>query len=192
MVMKKWEVYITVGTILLFIFGCQPRNSIESESTISKSKSWEEELYEQLPFLGHRNWILVVDKAFPLQTASGMEYINADEGLLQVFEKVLKQLENETHIRPIVYRDRELSYITEEQMPGIRNYQNQLDNLLIGKNVETLLHDSVFHQLDKASELFKIVVIKTNETLPYSSVFMELDCKYWDGDKEQELREILK
>lgn len=189
MVMKKWEVYITIGTILLLIFGCQPQNS--AETAISNSKNWEEELHGQLPFLGHRNWILVVDKAFPLQTASGMEYINADEGLLQVFEKVLKQLENETHIRPIIYRDRELSYITEEQASGIRNYQKQMDNLLIGKNVETLLHDSVFYQLDKASELFKTVVIKTNETLPYSSVFMELDCKYWDGDKEQELRESM-
>ena len=33
--------------------------------------SWQEKLEEQLPLLGHRNWILIVDSAYPLQNASG-------------------------------------------------------------------------------------------------------------------------
>jgi hypothetical protein len=36
--------------------------------------------------MGHRNWILIVDKAFPEQNAAGMEYIYANEDLNAVFK----------------------------------------------------------------------------------------------------------
>ena len=60
-----------------------------------------------------------------------------------------------------------------------------------GSNMQTLAHDDVFRQLDEASKLFKVLVIKTNEVLPYSSVFLQLDCKYWDSDREKQLRRIM-
>ena len=37
--------------------------------------SWKKEFEEILPMLGHRNWILVVDKAYPMQSADGIETI---------------------------------------------------------------------------------------------------------------------
>ena len=41
-------------------------------------KNWEVQFDELLPLLGHRNWILVVDKAFPLQSAPGMTNIKTE------------------------------------------------------------------------------------------------------------------
>ena len=57
---------------------------------------------------------------------------------------------------------------------------------------QSILHDSVFTKLDEASKLFKIVVLKTNETIPYTSVFLQLDCSYWNAEKEKQLREKMK
>jgi hypothetical protein len=36
------------------------------------------------------------------------------------------------------------------------------------------------------------VVLKTEATIPYSSVFIQLDCGYWDANKEKKLREKMK
>lgn len=186
---KKVFSYALLGVMLSAALGCQQPAARTADD--SQVKTWKEELREQLPLMGHRNWILVVDKAFHIQTAPGMEYRYVDEPLTKVLEQVMDEVHKETHIKPIVYNDKELSFIEEEDSPGINDYRKQLDEVLKGMNVQTLAHDSVFKQLDDASKLFKVLVIKTNETLAYSSVFIELDCKYWDGEKESKLRKAM-
>lgn len=181
--------YALLGVMLSAALSCQQPVAVTADD--SQLKTWKEELRKQLPLMGHRNWILVVDKAFPLQTAPGMEYMYVDEPLLEVFKQVMDEIKSETHIKPIVYNDKELSFIDQADSPGIVDYRRHLDQLLKGLTVQTLLHDSVFKQLDDASKLFKVLVIKTNETLAYSSVFVELDCKYWDGAKETKLRKSM-
>ena len=74
----------------------------------------------------------------------------------------------------------------------IENYKKELANNLKGIEPQTLLHDSVFVKIDKASKLFQIIVLKTEEVIPYSSVFIQLDCRYWSGEKEKALRELMK
>lgn len=181
--------FALLGAMLGAAVSCQEPAGGAAEDR--QLKTWKEELREQLPLMGHRNWILVVDKAFPMQTAPGMEYIYVDEPLTKVLEQVMDEVHKETHIKPIVYNDKELSFIEEADSPGINDYRKQLGGVLKGMNVHTLAHDSVFKQLDDASKLFKVLVIKTNETLAYSSVFVELDCKYWDGEKESKLRKAM-
>jgi hypothetical protein len=39
------------------------------------SSNWQTKLHQQLPLLGHRNWILIVDSAYPLQVSPGIETI---------------------------------------------------------------------------------------------------------------------
>jgi hypothetical protein len=39
--------------------------------------------------------------------------------------------------------------------------------------------------------MFRILIIKTELTIPYTSVFLELDCGYWDGEAEKQLREAI-
>ena len=157
-----------------------------------ESKNWKTILAEELPLLGHRNWILVVDKAFPAQNAPGIHVVNSGEELLPVLQYALGEIGKSTHVKPIIYTDQELNFITPEMESGIEAYKKSLGEILHGADVQTILHDSVFEKIDEASKLFKVLVLKTEVTIAYSSVFLNLDCKYWTGEKENALRQAMK
>jgi hypothetical protein len=95
--MKKLDdMFKKLLTVLLFttaviLSGCQEPASKTNGDVANKDQNWKEQLNQKLPMLGHRNWILVVDKAFPEQNAQGMEYIYINEGLLPVLKQVLTQ-----------------------------------------------------------------------------------------------------
>ncbi len=151
---------------------------------------WKSEFERVLPLLGHRNWILVVDKAFPLQSAAGMTYLNSAESIDNVLTYVLESVDNASHIKPIIYTDKELQALT--QFGGSDAAMvTTINSALEGREVQSILHDEVFSKLDTASKLFNVVVIKTESTVAYSSIFIELDCGYWTKDKEQQLRASL-
>lgn len=176
--------------IIIFLFTSCLTQEVKTEPL--KSPGWKEILDQQLPLLGHRNWILVVDKAFPAQTADGIEVVSSGEKLLDVLNHTLDRVEQSTHVKPVVYTDHELSFISPGQVPAIEAYREALSSELAGYEVKTMLHDSVFVKIDQASKLFKILVIKTEEVIPYSSVFIELDCSYWTPSQEKELRDRMK
>lgn len=177
--------------IAFFFMACISCNQ-PATNTADTQTDWKQQLNKELPLLGHRNWILVVDKAFPMQSSSGMEVINTGEGLLPVVKYTLGQINTSTHVKPIIFTDKEINYITEAQSPGVGNYKVQLKDILGSLPVQSLLHDSVFTKMDASSKLFKVLVLKTNETFAYSSVFIQLDCAYWNADKEKQLRDAMK
>jgi len=152
---------------------------------------WKEVLQNDLNLLGHRNWILVVDKAFPEQSSPGMKYFYVEQDLLSTLDYVLEALDSSSHVKPVIYQDRELSYISEAQVKGIEQFRSDATRLLEGRAVQTLLHEEVFKMLDESSSLFRVLVIKTSCTLPYTSVFMQLDCSYWGPENERVLREMM-
>lgn len=180
-----------LGVCLFALASCNHSTNTEKQEKISE-QNWKQQFDKKLPLLGHRNWILVVDKAFPEQNAAGIEYINSNDNLLPVLDYVLGEVNKSTHIKPIIYQDKELSFITEEQAKGVKQFNQASQKIFVGKQVQTLLHDSVFAKLDKESKLFKVLVIKTNEIIPYTSVFLQLDCAYWNGEKENQLRFSMK
>jgi len=177
--------------LLLIFFGiCCISPSCKTHEHYSPAEAdWKETLQSSLDLLGHRNWILVVDKAFPEQSSQGMKYLYVEQDLLPTLEHVLLALDGSSHVKPIIYQDKELSFITEDQVKGIDQFRSGAASLLKGRGVNTLLHDDVFKLLDESSSLFRVLVIKTNCTLPYTSVFMQLDCSYWGPDNEKVLRE---
>lgn len=149
---------------------------------------WTQEFDRTLPLLGHRNWILVVDKAYPYQSAPGITYIDTKAALPDVLERVVADIKASTHVKPTYYTDQELGYLSEDLVAGVEAFKAELKKRLAGAEAKTLLHDSVFKKLDEASKLFNVIVLKTECTIPYSSVFIELDCAYWTAEKEQALR----
>ena len=163
--------------------------SCSQKKPLEELKTWQEVLEEDLHLLGHRNWILVVDKAFPEQSSPGMKYIYVDQDLLPTLDHVLGALDKSTHVKPVIYQDKELSFIKEEQVNGIETFRSAAAKTLDGREVNTLLHDEVFQMLDESSSLFRVLVIKTNCILPYTSVFLQLDCSYWGPENEKTLRE---
>lgn len=179
-------------TVALVFTSCNTKEKYTVHQQEEVSKDWKTQFNQSLPVLGHRNWIVVADKAFPKQNAAGMQVINTNENLLPVLQYVLQQVNGTSHVKPTIFRDKELQYITEEQAKGVKEFERNAIQLFGGQEVQTILHDSVFTKLDNASKLFTIVVLKTNETIPYTSVFLELDCAYWNAEKERELRVTMK
>ncbi|SFU69023.1 hypothetical protein SAMN05216364_10682 [Porphyromonadaceae bacterium KHP3R9] len=58
-------------------------------------------------------------------------------------------------------------------------------------NIIFTKHEDLIDKLDSTSNKYQVVVIKTRLALPYTSTFFELDCKYWDGEKQKRLEEII-
>ena len=176
--------YFQIAIAVVLLFSCKPGNK---PIAVLETAAWQSELDSLLPLLGHRNWVIIADKAFPLQSAPGMVYINTNATVPEVADYTIQQLNKGTHVSPLLYLDKELSFV-----PGTEGYRDTLQQIFKGQAVQTLLHDSVFAKMDKTSGLFKVVVLKTNTTTAYSSVFINLDCKYWSAAKEQQLREVMK
>jgi hypothetical protein len=176
---------------VLFGTGCADSASTRNPSG-ERMKNWTEEFDRLLPLLGHRNWILVTDQAYPYQSAPGITYFDTRAPLPEVLARVATSLRNSAHVKPIFYTDLELGALTEELVPGIDAFRAATRAVLPADGVQTLPHESVFAKLDAASKLFHVVVLKTDCVIPYSSVFIELDCAYWDAGREQALRARLR
>ncbi|MFZ0964991.1 MAG: hypothetical protein WAO35_29395 [Terriglobia bacterium] len=124
--------------------------------------SWQYKLHERIPLLGHRNWIVVADSAYPAQSREGIETILSTGSHMEVLE--------------------------EADAPGISAYRQHLPGLLKNCAVNVRPHEEIISTLDQVGQTFHVVIIKTNMTLPYTSVFLELDCSYWSAGAESRLR----
>ena len=150
---------------------------------------WRARLNDELPLLGHRNWIAVVDSAYPLQTSAGIETINTNDDQLDVVRAVLDQLTKAKHVRPEIFTDAELKVVPEADAAGITAYREALTSLLGNTEAQSLPHEDIISKLDEAGKTFHILVLKTKLTIPYTSVFIRLECAYWKPDAEKRLRE---
>jgi hypothetical protein len=152
------------------------------------ASNWKAIVDRDLPLLGHRNWILIVDSAYPLQSSSGVETIETNADQLEVVQYVLGALNQSIHVRPDIFMDAELRYVPESEAPGVTAYRDQITKLLDGLKVHTQPHESLITQVDQAGKLVHILVLKTRLAVPYTSVFLRLNCKYWSDDAERRLR----
>jgi hypothetical protein len=154
--------------------------------------NWEEILKDRLQVYGHRNWLVIADSAYPAQSRQAIETIVADEEQTTVLERTSAILSGCKHIKPNIYTDEELTFVREEDAPGIRSYREKLGILLTGAEVRVLPHEEIIAKLDRAGELFRVLVVKTNMRIPYTSVFFELDCGYWNAQAEKKLRAAIR
>jgi len=142
-----------------------------------------------LPMMGHRNWIVVADSAYPAQNKPGIETVVTGRGQLETVQAVLEAVDRAQHVQPVVYLDSELDSVSEPDAPGIKAYRNQLGLLLERRTVRSMPHEELIAGLDEAAQMFSILILKTDMTLPYTSVFVELECGYWNADAEKRLRD---
>ena len=155
-------------------------------------EGWRARLHQSLPLLGHRNWILVVDSAYPLQTSPGVETIETDGSEVEVVREVLQEVDQSIHVRPIVFMDAELPFVTEDDAPGVEQYRREIRSVLGDRPVSSILHEAMLSKIDEAGKTFHVLVLKTRLAVPYTSVFFQLDCKYWSADAEARLRKAMK
>jgi L-fucose mutarotase/ribose pyranase (RbsD/FucU family) len=159
-----------------------------SELLVSPQQSWQRVLADRLPLYGHRNWIVIADSAYPAQSRDGIETISTGADQLEVLRAVLTALDGTKHVKPIVYTDAELKFVPEQDAPGINVYRDGLAKVLGDRSVSVLPHEQVIAKLDEAGKTFRVLILKTKLTVPYTSVFLQLDCAYWNAEKEQRLR----
>ena len=155
------------------------------------NNDWRVRLQEELPLLGHRNWIAVVDSAYPLQTSAGIETVETNADQLEVVKTVLEQLAKAKHVRPVIFTDAELKAVPESDAAGVTSYREALTNLVGKTEAQSLPHEEIISKLDEAGKAFHILVLKTTLTIPYTSVFIRLECAYWKPDAEKRLREAM-
>ena len=175
-------------TLMLMNSGCgQPQPSQPQSS----APDWKQQLEKAIPLYGHRNWIAVVDSAYPAQSRDGIETVVSNAGQVEVLKQVLASLAASKHVKPIVYTDAELAAVDEKDAPGVSAYRQQLADVLKGQKPNVLLHEQIIGKLDQAAQTFRILIIKTNMTIPYTSVFLNLDCAYWGPEGEAKVRAAL-
>ncbi len=171
--------------------------SLLTLSTVfAQQKHWAGILEDRLPYYGHRNWIVIADSAYPLQSAPGIETIVSTEGQTDTVRHVLEVLSKARHVRPVAYTDLELKHVPEAEAAGVDAYRQLLqglfDKFLPGQKIVSLRHEDIINKLDAASKTFNVLIIKTNMVIPYTSVFLELRAAYWGDEAEQRLRQSIR
>lgn len=152
--------------------------------------NWEGQLEALMPLLGHRNWIVIADMAYPLQSGDGITTLFADEPYTKVVSKVKKMIEKYPHVFAHIYRDKELSFISEDIMPGIDSLRKEM-NAICGDEAVSIRHEELIAKLDQAGKLYSVVIIKTPLTMAYTTTFFELDCAYWSAEQQEKLNAAL-
>ena len=189
----------TLRAILLLAAVCLAATittAADSASAVKPQHDWRTRLNQELPLLGHRNWIAVVDSAYPLQTSAGIETIDTSADQLEVVKAVLDEVGKAKHVRPVIFTDAELKVVPESDAKGVTAYREALAKILgqIGggkSEAQSLPHEEIISKLDEAGKTFHILVLKTTMTIPYTSVFIRLECGYWTADAEKRLREAM-
>jgi hypothetical protein len=176
--MRKAIAVVVLVLAASFAFAAQPNSP----------SNWKSKVDTVLPLLGHRNWILIVDSAYPLQSSPGVETIETNASMIDVVQSVLSTVNSSIHVRPDIYMDAELPFVPDQDAPGASAYRAQIAKVLHGYAVESILHDKIIADIGATGSQFHVLVLKTNLTIPYTSVFIRLDCKYWSTDAENRLR----
>lgn len=154
-----------------------------------RPSNWQQVLRQRLPLLGHRNWVCVVDSAYPWQNSPGIELVDTGSDHVTVLKALLAELKRAPHVRPEIFLDKELDFVPEADAKGIGALRKGLYATLPKSGVEKRLHEETIADLDKAGGTFKVLMLKTTLTLPYTSVFVRLNCGYWSDGAERRMRQ---
>jgi len=184
--------YVAIIILLVAILGTQvARYFVKPPTFATPAPDWRAELKAKLPALGHRNWIVVADSAYPSQSREGITTIVTGEGQTETLKAVLQLIGECKHIKPNIYEDKELEFVSDEDAKGVLAYQIALKTILKDAPVTVEPHESIIAKLDEAAKTFNVIILKTDMVFPYSSVFINLDCAYWDDEKQARLKKAL-
>ena len=175
----------------MFTIGCAQHTNVQTLDNIGEEARWRIVLHEGLPALGHRNWIVVADAAYPSQASPGIETMVTHGDQIEVLRAVLAEIDQAKHLSAHVITDTELKYVDDRDARGVDDYRTRLKNLLDGRNNSSMLHEDLIAKLDKAGEKYHVLILKTNLMIPYTSVFIDLGCGYWPSESEAKLRRAM-
>ncbi len=164
---------------LLMLVGCAQKQV---------EQPWVGTLRHELGSLGARNWVVIGEAAFPVQSRHGLRVIQLDADIPAVLEAVEDVIEEKHHVKPRVYVTAELENVPYDYAPGVRAHKKKLKESLHGRETVSLDNDMLMRMMADTSRSYRVLVIKTRTALPYSTIFMELGSGYWDAESESALR----
>jgi len=148
-------------------------------------------LKTHLPRLGHRNWIGVVDGAYPAQVSAGVVLVPVADQQLAAIASVVKAVRAAPHVRGVAFLDAELDHVAELHAKGVTAYRAGLAKVLGDADVQRRAHEDIIADLDQAGKIFSVLLLKTSLAIPYTSLFMRLECGYWSDAGERALRQAM-
>jgi hypothetical protein len=172
--------------LLLIVFVVTASISVAAQA--ANRPDWRTVVDDEIPLLGHRNWILIVDSAYPLQSSPGVETVETDAPQVEVLRHVLSSIDRSIQLRPDIFLDKELSFVPEEDVSGVSAYRRELQGVLSSFSAESVPHEQLIGRVDEAGKTMHVLVLKSRIAIPYSSVFIRLNCKYWGDDAEKRMR----
>ncbi len=116
---------------------------MSTASALTAQSNWKARVAESMPLLGHRNWILIVDSAYPLQSSPGVETIETNASHIDVLQYVLGAVNNSIHVRPLITMDAELPFVPDDDAPGASAYRSQIARILSDYKIESIPHEKV-------------------------------------------------
>ena len=119
--------------------------------------AWESKLSAQLRLLGHRNWVVIADAAYPYHSAAGIETIVVEGEPLQVIRKAIALVESCSHLDATIYTDRELQFVEEKDAPGVTRLRQEIAELLNGRQARKLPHQEIIARLDACARTFQVL-----------------------------------
>lgn len=111
-------------------------------------QNWKTTLSNNLNLLGHRNWIVVTDMAYPLQSNPGVTTLFANEDFAKVVERTLRMIEEAPHVRAHIYVDEEQHAMSDRLCDGWSAYQHSLADAVGNNEINYLPHEELIHRLD--------------------------------------------
>jgi hypothetical protein len=153
--------------------------------------TWQTQFSAHLPRLGHRNWIVIADAAYPEQSAPGVNVVLAEAPIDEVLRFVLTKIHDMGHVTPKVMLDRELGFLTDDFCPGVVALRASIRFETGQLPTSEGPHEMILEKLNMEGANYSVYVIKTNTMIPYTSVFLQLECGYWDSEREKLLRGLL-
>lgn len=158
-------------------------------SSQQQPSPWVGTLRNEIGYLGARNWVVISEAAFPVQSRRGVRVIQLDADIPDVLAGVEQVIEEKHHLKPRVYVTAELESVPYDYAPGIRSHKKRLSEALQGRETVKLDNSMLMRLLEDTRKTYRILVIKTRTALPYSSVFIELGSGYWDAESDAVLRQ---
>ena len=100
---------------------------------------------------------MIVDSAYPLQSSAGVETLETNTDQMEVIRQVLGAIDSSIQVRPIVYMDAELPFVTEKDAPGVTAYREAIKTALAGRKITSLPHEQIIAKVDEVGKTFHIV-----------------------------------
>ena len=159
--------------------------------TPQKESSIHATLRPEIRELGARNWVVIAEAAFPIQSRKGLEVLQLDADIPEIVEAVEQVIEETHHLKPRIYQTTEIGNVDYDYAPGVKNYRKELTTALYGRETFKLEHDILLDMMNNTSKTYRVILIKSRTALTYSTVFMEMGSGYWGVDSESALRDAM-